>query len=63
MEVSNTTKALSGIIFITVPTIQIGGAFLLRMLATADPGYRGNPLRQDSFAPVTLTPACWCCCL
>jgi len=37
MEMSNITKMLSGIILITVPSIEYGGAFLLGMLRTADP--------------------------
>jgi hypothetical protein len=49
MEVSSTTKLLSGVILITVPSIEFGGAFLLRMLRTADPAYVNNPLRQNLF--------------
>ena len=49
MELSNTTKLLTGIILITVPTIEFGGAFLLRMLKTSEPGYVDNPLRQNLF--------------
>lgn len=49
MELSNTTKVLSGILLITVPTIEIGGAFLLRMLKTSEHGYVDNPLRQNLF--------------
>jgi hypothetical protein len=40
---------LSGILLITVPTIEIGGAFLLRMLKTSEHGYVDNPLRQNLF--------------
>jgi hypothetical protein len=49
MELSNTTKMLAGILLITVPTIEIGGAFLLRMLKTSEHGYVDNPLRQNLF--------------
>lgn len=49
MEPSNVTKILSGVILITVPTIEFGGAFLLRMLRTAEPSYVHNRLRQDLF--------------
>lgn len=49
MEISNATKLISGILLITVPTIQFGGAFLLKMLRTADPSYVNNPLRQNLF--------------
>jgi Ni,Fe-hydrogenase I cytochrome b subunit len=49
MELSNTTRLLSGIILITVPSIEFGGAFLLRMLKTSEHGYVDNPLRQNLF--------------
>jgi hypothetical protein len=49
VELSNTTKVLSGIILITVPTIEIGGAFLLHALRTSEHGYVDNPLRQNLF--------------
>lgn len=49
MELSSTTKLLTGIILITVPSIEFGGAFLLRMLRTSAPEYVNNPLRQNLF--------------
>jgi len=49
MEISNTSKMLSGIILITVPTIEFGGSFLLGMLRRGEPGYVDNALRQDLF--------------
>jgi hypothetical protein len=49
MEISQTTKMLSGILLITVPTIEYGGSFLLTMLRTAEPSYVNNALRQDLF--------------
>lgn len=49
MELSNTTKVISGIILITVPTIEFGGTFLLGMLKSSGPGYVDNPLRQNLF--------------
>lgn len=49
MEISNTTKMLSGILLISVPTIEYGGTFLLGMLRSGDPSYVKNPLRQDLF--------------
>jgi hypothetical protein len=49
MEFSGTTKLLTGIILITVPSIEFGGAFLLRMLRTSAPEYGNNPLRQSLF--------------
>lgn len=40
---------MSGIILITVPTIQYGGYFLLTSLMTKVSGYMDNPLRQNFF--------------
>jgi len=42
-------KLLSGIILITVPTIQYGGYFLLNSLVHRASGYMENPLRQNFF--------------
>jgi hypothetical protein len=42
-------RLLSGIILITVPTIQYGGYFLLTSLVTRGSGYMDNPLRQNFF--------------
>jgi hypothetical protein len=49
MELSSTTKLLTGIILITVPSIEFGGAFLLGLLRTSAPEYVKNPLRQNLF--------------
>ncbi len=46
---SSESKLLCGIILITVPTIEFGGVFLLKMLRTREPGYMDNPLRQNLF--------------
>jgi hypothetical protein len=42
-------RLLSGIILITVPTIQYGGYFLLASLVNRGSGYMENPLRQNFF--------------
>jgi len=42
-------KLLSGIILITVPSIQYGGYFLLTSLMDKTSGYMDNPLRQNFF--------------
>src|SRR6202161_1874909 len=42
-------RLLSGIILITVPTIQYGGYFLLTSLMNKGSGYMDNPLRQNFF--------------
>jgi hypothetical protein len=42
-------RLLSGIILITVPTIQYGGYFLLTSLMDRTSGYMENPLRQNFF--------------
>lgn len=42
-------RLMSGIILITVPTIQYGGYFLLTSLMTKNSGYMENRLRQNFF--------------
>jgi hypothetical protein len=42
-------RVISGIILITVPTIQYGGYFLLTSLMNKGSGYMDNPLRQNFF--------------
>jgi len=42
-------RLMSGIILITVPTIQCGGYFLLASLMNKGSGYMENPLRQNFF--------------
>lgn len=42
-------RLMSGIILITVPTIQYGGYFLLTSLMNETSGYMENPLRQNFF--------------
>ena len=42
-------RLMSGIILITVPTIQYGGYFLLSSLMNKSSGYMDNPLRQNFF--------------
>ena len=42
-------RLMSGIILITVPTIQYGGYFLLTSLMSKETGYMDNPLRQNFF--------------
>jgi len=49
MEISATSRILSGVILITVPSIEFGGTFLLKMLRTSEPSYVNNPLRHDLF--------------
>lgn len=49
-------RLLSGIILITVPTIQYGGYFLLTSLIDKSSGYMNNPLRQNFFRAATRMP-------
>jgi len=42
-------KLISGIILITIPSIQYGGYFLLTSLMNKDSGYMKNALRQNFF--------------
>ena len=47
MDISRDAKLISGIVLITVPTIEYGGAFLLSMLRHGDSAYMQNVLRQS----------------
>jgi hypothetical protein len=49
LQLSNITRLMCGITLITVPSIEYGGAFLLKMLRTREAGYLDNPLRQNLF--------------
>jgi hypothetical protein len=49
LHISNVTRLLCGVVLITVPTIEFGGAFLLKMLRTREAGYMDNPIRQNLF--------------
>ena len=42
-------RPMSGIILITIPTIQYGGYFLLTSLMSKSSAYMENPLRQNFF--------------
>ncbi|HYW40874.1 MAG TPA: hypothetical protein VE957_22420 [Terriglobales bacterium] len=42
-------RVMTGIILITVPTIQYGGYFLLTSLMSKNSGYMENPFRQNFF--------------
>jgi hypothetical protein len=46
---SRATRLMAGLILVLVPTIELGGAFLLSSLIDRDSGYMANPLRQNFF--------------
>jgi hypothetical protein len=49
LQISNVTRLMCGIALISVPTVEYGGAFLLKMLRTREAGYMDNPIRQNLF--------------
>jgi len=49
MHMTRDARLISGIILITVPTIQFGGYFLLTSLMDRSSGYMDNALRQNFF--------------
>lgn len=49
VQISNDARLIAGVTLITVPTIEFGGVFLLKMLRTREAGYMDNPLRQNLF--------------
>jgi len=46
---SRATRLMAGLILVLVPTIELGGSFLLTALIDRDSGYMANPLRQNFF--------------
>ena len=46
---SRATRLMTGLTLILVPTIQLGGSFLLSALIDRGSGYMTNPLRQNFF--------------
>ena len=49
MEISKQTKLISGILLLTIPSIQYGGIYLLSLLSRSDESYIANPVRQGLF--------------
>jgi len=49
MQISNVSRTIDGVLLITIPSIEFGGAFLLRMIKTREQGYLDNPVRQKLF--------------
>jgi hypothetical protein len=46
---SRATRVMAGLILVLVPTIELGGSFLLAALIDRDSGYMANALRQNFF--------------
>ncbi len=46
---SSASLRVAAILLIAVPTVEIGGLSLLRMIARHDPGYLDNPVRRNLF--------------
>jgi hypothetical protein len=49
MTISVHARLIAGLMFVSVPSIQYGGVFLLSLLSKRDSGYVQNPLRQNLF--------------
>ncbi|HEX3927917.1 MAG TPA: hypothetical protein VHW65_07960 [Gemmatimonadales bacterium] len=49
MDLSPNSLIVSGVLLITIPTVEYGGVALLKMLRSSEPGYLDNPLRQNLF--------------
>ncbi|MBI3179761.1 MAG: hypothetical protein HYZ27_08875, partial [Deltaproteobacteria bacterium] len=43
------TRTIAAILLLALPTVEIGGASLLWLLTSGEPGYLDNPLRQNLF--------------
>jgi hypothetical protein len=48
-EMNRDAKLMSGILLVTVPTIQYGGYFLLRLFSGQMPGMKPSPLQTSFF--------------
>ncbi|PYN87838.1 MAG: hypothetical protein DMD87_12660 [Candidatus Rokuibacteriota bacterium] len=46
---SRATRLMAGLILVLVPTIELGGSYLLAALIDRDSGYMTNALRQNFF--------------
>jgi len=46
---SRATRLMAGLILVVVPTIELGGSFLLHALVDRESGYMTNALRQNFF--------------
>ena len=46
---SRATRLMAGLTLVLVPTIELGGSFLLSSLIDRDSGYMANALRQNFF--------------
>jgi len=46
---SRATRLMAGLTLVLVPTIQLGGSFLLTSLIDRESGYMANALRQNFF--------------
>jgi len=47
--ISGESRRLAGVLLVVFPTVIFGGASLLLLLVTQEPGYVDNPIRQDLF--------------
>ena len=45
--VSVASRSTAGLVLVLLPTIEIGGLFLLWLVSRRDPGYFENPVRQS----------------
>jgi hypothetical protein len=49
MPISPASRSLAGLLLVLVPTVEIGGLFLLMFIRRRIPGYLDNPVRQALF--------------
>ena len=47
--ISGESRRLAGVLLVVFPTVIFGGASLLFLLVSQEPGYVDNPIRQDLF--------------
>ena len=49
MFLSDASRLVAGLLLVLLPTVEIGGAFLLWMISRRHPGYLDNPVRRPLF--------------
>jgi hypothetical protein len=57
-EMNHDERLMSGILLVTVPTIQYGGYFLLRLFGGQMPGLKPSPLQTSFFEQGMRMLAC-----
>jgi hypothetical protein len=58
-QMNRDARLMSGILLVTVPTIQYGGYFLLKLFSGQMPGMKPSPLQTSFFEQGMRMRVCW----